>query len=542
MTDPTAGPAPFRSIECVETRLKALSRTVATLDDAVFVVAPDERTVLSCNQAVERIFGYRPEELVGRTTEILHESEESFRAFAEITEPVLETCGIYQGEYRMRRKDGTVFPSGHTVTAIEESAGFRRGVVSIVRDLSTLHDAVEALREAERRERRARAELERSERYFRALIESSHDIVTVIDPDATIRYESPAVETWLGYRPDELVGTEALEGVHPEDRPRLERMFAVGVEESGQRASAEYRFRSREGEWRTLHSWAVNLIDDPVVHGVIVHSRDVTDQRRTEENLQKSRERLLFAEKMESLGRMAGGVVHDFRNWLFLVTTHSELLGEEVEPRLLDSVRAIQKATAGATALVHQLGNFSRRTPGQPEVLDVGAVLRHLEFSIGRIAGPGIEVVVCAPGEPMPVEMDRGQLHQVVFNLVNNAIDALHGEGRLTLGVEPVEVGAREGTAARIGRCGSFVRLAIEDTGPGIDEATRSRIFEPFFTTKETGTGLGLANVYAVVRNLGGLVEVTSTPGEGTCFELLLPRSNGAAHADGPTVESLAET
>jgi two-component system cell cycle sensor histidine kinase/response regulator CckA len=525
-------PAPFASIESTDARLKALSRTVATLDDAVFVIDATDRTVLSCNEAVETLFGYRPQEVLGGTTELFYESHESFEAFAELAVPALEQTGAFRCEYRLRRKDGTVFPSPHTVTTIEETEGLGGRVVAVIRDLTRIQEAVEALRVSEEREGRVQNRLERRERYYRALIESSQDIVTVLDPDGNFRYSSPAVETWLGYRPDELVGTRAFDLVHPEDRAPLERLFVEEVREPGQRASVELRIRTRDGAWRRLQAWAVNLIEDPVIRGVIVHSRDVTDQRAMEETLRKNREHLLFAEKMESLGRMAGGIVHDFRNWLFLVAAHSEILAAAVDGALRDSVREIQRATEEASGLVEQLSTFSNRPLGKPEVLDVGAVLQRLEPALARMTGKNIDLVLRCPQEPAPVKTDRGQLQQMVFNLVNNAVDAMEGRGTLTIEVQRVALEPWEEEPARIGGAGTYVKLVFEDTGPGIDEATRNRIFEPFFTTKSTGTGLGLANVYAVVRDLGGFIDVRSRAARGTRFELFLPRAELAHGGD----------
>jgi signal transduction histidine kinase len=247
---------------------------------------------------------------------------------------------------------------------------------------------------------------------------------------------------------------------------------------------------------------------------------------RTRE-LQQKEEQLRHAQKLEAVGRLAGGVAHDFNNLLSVIMGYGELAlkGLPADAPSREEIQEILSAGERASALTRQLLAFSRKQVLQPEVVDLNRVVARMEKLVRRTIGEDVEVVTAlAPGLPA-VRVDPGQIEQIVLNLVLNARDAMPQGGRLTLATAAV---ALDQDAARRHdglRAGPHVRLAIEDTGVGMDEATRARIFEPFFTTKELGrgTGLGLSSVYGIVKQSGGSVTAASAPGRGTRFEILFP-------------------
>jgi signal transduction histidine kinase/CheY-like chemotaxis protein len=238
---------------------------------------------------------------------------------------------------------------------------------------------------------------------------------------------------------------------------------------------------------------------------------------------------LAHAQRLEGLGRLASGIAHDFNNLLTAVSGYSELLLERLEPN--DSLREvaddIRLAAARASALTRQLLTFSRRQEPTPVVLDLNALVIDMERMLRRVIGEHIELTVALPPGEAPVRADRGQMEQVLMNLVVNARDAMPQGGRLRLTTGHVQVAASDPAAAAGAAPGSYVLLEVQDSGHGIDEKTRVRLFEPFFTTKDAskGTGLGLSTVQAIVRASGGIVSVDSRVGEGSTFKILLPRA-----------------
>jgi nitrogen-specific signal transduction histidine kinase/ActR/RegA family two-component response regulator len=260
----------------------------------------------------------------------------------------------------------------------------------------------------------------------------------------------------------------------------------------------------------------------------LVLSHDVTERRRLEE-------RLAQAEKMEAIGRLAGGVAHDFNNLLSVVLSYSQLLLDDLplDDRSRPDLEAIRRAGRQAAELTRQLLAFSRQQVVAPRVIDLGEAARGADKMLRRLVGEDIELIVRAPGEPAPVRADAAQIDQVVMNLALNARDAMPQGGKLTIEVAPVEVDeayAREHLGVSPG---PHVQLAVSDTGVGMDEQTRSHVFEPFFTTKEKGkgTGLGLATVFGIVQQSGGTIWVDSAPGAGTRFKILFPRAVAAVDA-----------
>jgi CheY-like chemotaxis protein len=250
---------------------------------------------------------------------------------------------------------------------------------------------------------------------------------------------------------------------------------------------------------------------------------------------------------MEAVGQLAGGVAHDFNNLLTIIKVHAELLLDGVGPEnpMHEDLQEIQKAGARAASLTRQLLAFSRKQLLQPRVLDLNAILAGLEPMLRRLISEDIRLVTRPAPELGRVSADAGQIEQVLVNLAVNARDAMPDGGTVTIETSDVELdaefGRRRGANVPPGR---YVRLAVSDTGVGMDESTRSRIFEPFFTTKEVGkgTGLGLSTVYGIVKQSNGFIWVSSRPGEGTTFEVHLPRVGEPAPEEGsaPTIPAAA--
>jgi signal transduction histidine kinase len=266
-----------------------------------------------------------------------------------------------------------------------------------------------------------------------------------------------------------------------------------------------------------------------VLQGYLV---DVTEQRAAAERHERLETDLRHAQKMEALGRLAGGVAHDFNNLLTAIAGYSEVLTTELPPDepLREAAEEIARAADRAGMLTRQLLTFSRRRIVQGQVLDLNEVVSATAPMLRRLVREDVVFTTILDPGPLWVEGDPGQLEQVVVNLVVNARDAMPTGGRLTIETDTLELTEREPDRHPELARGSYVVLSVSDQGEGIDETAVGRIFEPFFTTKEIGrgTGLGLSIVYAIARESGGQVDVKSQPGRGSTFSVLLPAAAGA--------------
>jgi nitrogen-specific signal transduction histidine kinase/CheY-like chemotaxis protein len=265
---------------------------------------------------------------------------------------------------------------------------------------------------------------------------------------------------------------------------------------------------------------------------------DITLRKRAEAALQTSEDRMRQGQKMEAVGRLAGGIAHDFNNVLTAVRSYSEFLLEDLDagdPHRED-VEEISKAANRAAALVQQLLAFSRQQVLQPRALDLNATIGDLAPMLTRLLGSDIRLEVRVHSELGIVRADPGQLQQVLVNLAVNARDAMPGGGALTIETTNVDLDESHTSNGITLSPGSYVLLAVSDTGVGMDRETREQAFDPFFTTKEVGqgTGLGLATVYGIVKQSGGYVWVYSEVGQGTTFKIFLPRVDATADVDLP--------
>ncbi len=378
---------------------------------------------------------------------------------------------------------------------------------------------------------RSHEALRRGEERFRSLLERSSELTLVLDREGVVTFATPASVALIGLEPEQLVGRNAIEMVHPDEAAiAREALGAVRVR-PGATWRGELRVVRPDGRTALLQTEARNLLDVTAVRGVVVNTRDVTEQRRAEE-------RYLQAQKLETVGRLAGGVAHDFNNLLVVILGYAQLLEEGLRAgqASLDDLAEIRKAGERARDLTRQLLAVGRRQVVAPQVVDLNGVLRDAERLLRRVVGEDVDMAVVAAPDLWPVKADPSQIHQVVLNLVVNARDAMPQGGKLTLETSNADLDEGFERAHPGIPAGPHAMLAVSDTGTGLSPEARAHLFEPFFTTKAAGagTGLGLATVYGIVKQAGGYIWVSSELGHGTTFEIYLPRSGEAFEPEAP--------
>ncbi len=396
---------------------------------------------------------------------------------------------------------------------------------------------------------RAEEALQESERSFRETLENMRLLALALDAGGAVTFCNDHLLAVTGYSREELMGQRWFPLALPDDRSAEER-FVASLAEGSLQSHTETVIRTSAGEDRTI-SWSATLLHDPrgARSGIVAIGEDVTGARTAEIALRRNQEQLNQAQKMEAVGRLAGGVAHDFNNLLTAISGYSEFLVSRLpdDGVLRHDAEEIQRAAERAAALTRQLLAFGRRQVLQPKVIEVNSVVAEMENLLRRLIGEDVELATISYPGQTSVLADRGQLEQVLVNLAVNARDTMPRGGRLTVEIANISLTGEVPGAGGPIRPGHYVTLTVSDTGDGIPEAMQSHLFEPFFTTRDGfSTGLGLATVYGIVKQSDGEITVTSAPGSGSIFRVYLPcagehRDNGLGRS-GDCPQATGET
>lgn len=392
--------------------------------------------------------------------------------------------------------------------------------VRITRERNHTRQTEEALREAEQK--------------LRLMTNNLSEMVLAYDMNRKLIYANPAVETLTGYSVADLQKAGFVDWIHADDRSRM-LQYWDGLFDGGSFQNEEYRLVAKDGriKWAAA-TWGPLRDESGRQVGVQGSERDISAHRTLQEQY-------LQAQKLESIGRLAGGVAHDFNNLLTVINGYSDIVFRTLDARdpLRLSVDQIRKAGDRAAELTQQLLAFSRKQITQPRPLDLNALVSGSEKMLARLLGEDIDLIAHLSPALGQVMADPGHMHQILMNLVVNARDAMPNGGRLTIETANVDVDPSYVSEHPVVSPGPCVLLTVTDTGIGMDEETKKHIFEPFFTTKEVGqgTGLGLATVYGLVKQSQGWIWLYSELGKGSTFKIYLPRIDASrpAHEDAAT-------
>lgn len=375
--------------------------------------------------------------------------------------------------------------------------------------------------------------------FTRASVDRASDAIYWSTEDGRIVDANAAACRMLGVSREWLIGRRVWE---------IDRVYDAARMAGVWRELRARRWLRFETEHRRLDGTSfpveisANLVEVGGISYNLGFARDITERRQAEERLRQVRQQLELSQRLEAIGRLAGGVAHDFNNLLGVILGFGELMAADLgdaHPVGEHLTEIIEAARRGAS-LASQLLAFSRRQVLQPRAVDLAALVADIDRLLRRIIGEDIELIVeVAPGLA-PAHVDPAQIEQVLMNLAINARDAMPGGGTLTIEAAEATAGEAREAGAPLDAADGYLRLSVSDTGEGMDEVTRARVFEPFFTTKDGGTGLGLSTVYGVIHQTGGAIRVQSAPGEGSRFDVFLPRSSGVSAVVDLPVEPVA--
>lgn len=474
------------------------------------------------NEKFTEITGYSAEEALGRTTRILQSGNTPPEVYESLWENV-RAGKPWEGEIQNRRKGGELYWDYVRISPIRDENGRVEHYLSVQEDITERKETEEALR--------------RSVELFDQFAEHVKEAFFLMDvPDARIVYVSPAFADIWGIPIDEVYASPSkwIDAVHPEDRPSVERSIARS--DAGASTTTTFRLVRPDDEVRWVRARVFPIADETGRGTRIVGlAEDVTEQRAIEEALARS-------QRMEAVGRLAGGVAHDFNNLLTVILAEAQLMESDLPPDSTpaESLKQILDAANRAAVLTGQLVAFSRRQLIKPTAFRVNDLIADMEGMLRRIIGEDVRLVAHLAPDAGYVEADRGQVEQVIVNLIINSRDAVSGGGELSLTTTNEHLDEEYAKLYDEVTPGEYVKLTVSDTGTGMTRVVASRAFDPFFTTKPPGrgSGLGLSTSYGIVKQSRGHIAVYSEPGIGTTVAVYLPR----VYPEGDVEPETAET
>ncbi len=490
--------------------------------DAMMTLAPPSWAFTSGNPAICEVFGVADVEAFIRLKpwQVSPEFQPDGRPSLE---KAMEMIGLAMRdganffEWTHRRVNGECFPATVLLTRIENAGEVF--LHATVKDISAQKHSEEKLRIGEE--------------FRNRVFESSRMPIVVMDaktyeyldcnPAAVEIYRFPAKEELLGKTPLDMSAPVQYDGT-PSERKALQ---FIGQAIAQGSAVFEWRHQRPDGEiWDAeVHLLCFQMGDRRLLQFSLV---DITARKRAEEERAKLQEQLNQSQKMESIGRLAGGVAHDFNNMLSVVLGYTELSLGELEPSspLYANLREVQKAAEKSADLTRQLLTFARKRTVAPKVIDLNEAVESSLKMLHRLIGEDIDLAWLPGDDPGTVRIDPAQMDQILANLCVNARNAIGGTGRVTIRTGRADFDASDSQAGIVAAVGAYALLSVSDNGSGMDRQTMAHLFEPFFTTKAMGkgTGLGLATVYGIVKQNNGIINVYSEPGQGATFKIYLPR------------------
>ena len=503
-----------------EQRLQLL---VNAIQDYAIYMLDSEGRIATWNPGAQRFKGYAAPEVLGRHYERFFTAEDRAADQPRKALRIASREGRFETEGWRVRKDGSQFWAHVVLDAIRSADGELVGFAKITRDVTAKKEAERALFESEQR--------------FRMLVQGVKDYaIYTLDPDGRVTNWNAGAQHIKGYSEAEIVGQHFSTFYTETERAKgePERALRTALAE-GKYEREAWRVR-KDGSLFWAHVVIDPILDDDGRHiGFAKITRDITEQKKSKDELARAEQALFQSQKLQAIGELTGGIAHDFNNLMTVIAGSADFLRRNrdlPEQKKLQYLDGIIETADRATTLTSQLLTFGRRQAVKPAVLDVDERLRSASELLGRTLGSKYRIRVAVADPDLRIEVDPSQFEAAIVNAVVNARDAMPDGGTITLGAasEPGADGAGAG----------LVRISIADTGLGMPDRVKQRAFDPFFTTKEVGrgTGLGLSQIHGFAAQAGGSTEIESEEGNGTTISILVPRSEKAAGAVETPVES----
>jgi two-component system cell cycle sensor histidine kinase/response regulator CckA len=498
-----------------EESLRRLATVVKDSNDAI-TIQDFEGRITAWNRGAELMYGYTEEEALRMSIWDLTPPDK-VTELKEVTHRLMEGEKITTFETKRIAKDGRVLDVWLTITKLVDDSGKIIGIASTARDVTDRKRSDEVLREQEFK--------------LRSITDTAQDAILMMDDSGRITFWNPAAERIFGYGAQEALGKDlhaliAPQRYHEDFQEAYPGFLNTGEGKSVGKTSESKALRKDGREIDVELSLASVRINDRWHAAGTV--RDISERKLLEEQYRQ-------AMKMETVGRLAGGVAHDFNNMLTVITGYTDMMLTQLDQHdpLCKDVIEVQNAADRAANLTRQLLAFSRKQILEPQIINLNSVLADLHKMLHRVIGEDIDLATVPNPELCNIEADPGQIEQVIVNLVVNARDSMPSGGKLTIETQNIYLDEDYCRIHTDIKPGDFAMIAVSDNGCGISQEIISKIFEPFFTTKEVGkgTGLGLATVFGIVKQSGGSINVYSEVGKGSSFKIYFPKKDMVADA-----------